>query len=452
MTDCIFISNLYPNPVETGKGQYNRDQIAALTKLGLKVLVLSPVPWFPGINPWQRGIPREAVPQEDGSFATKLPPTSDLRSSAFAEATADMPTSVTYCRQLYLPGSRGAQNGWLYSWSIRRQLSRLIREHQPRFLWSSFAFPDGVGVGMEARRHGLLHVVSLLGSDINLNRQYPTRWRMIMRMLGEAKLIFAKSQALKDAVVEAGVADEKVVIDYNGVDQALFRPVDREQVCGELGIDPAMKRILFVGNLVPVKDVGTLIKAYALLRKTQGPRLKAQGSSEDAAQREAHLELEPCSLSLGTSPLELAIIGSGPEEPRLRKLASDLGLLVPSDLRLPTSDFRLLGRLPRKQVSQWMQACDTVCLPSLNEGVPNVVLEALASGTPVVASRVGGIPEVHPGTDAGALVEAGDVTALSAALRDVLDREWSPRRLRGQVESFTWDANARRVMDALRDV
>jgi len=318
MTDCIFISNLYPNPVEPGKGQYNRDQLAALTKLGLTVHVLSPVPWFPFLNPWKKDIPAEAV--LDG-----IP--------------------VHYYRQLYLPGSRGAQNGWLYSWSIRRKLSRLIREHQPRFLWSSFAFPDGVGVAAEAKRHGLPHVVSLLGSDINLNRQHPARWRVIMRMLGEAKVVFAKSGALRDAVQEGlttkhakytkrererRAAERRafrvfrvfrsssslseslppdIHIDYNGVDQELFCPADRAEACDALGLDPAIKRILFVGNLVPVKDVATLIRAFALLVK--------EGTTK-------HAKYTKGERGTGMSVYELVIIGSGPEEPRLRQLAADL--------------------------------------------------------------------------------------------------------------------------------
>ena len=448
--DCLFVSNLFPNPVEPGKGAYNRDQLVALTKLGLKVQVLSPVPWFPLLNPWKRGIPHEAVIEG-------IP--------------------VTYCRQLYLPGSRGSQNGWLYSWSIRRQLSRLIREHQPRFLWSSFAYPDGVGVAQEAKRHSLPHVVSLLGSDINLNRQYPARWRVIMESLKDAALIFAKSKALRDAVQEGQTTKHAkytkrerraasrrtfrvfsvfrsllscdhsalpsslppIHIDYNGVDQELFCPADHVEACRKLGIDPAVRRILFVGNLVPVKDVATLIRAFALL--------VGEGTTKHAKYTKR---------GEGGAIYELVIVGSGSEEPRLRKLASDHGLIVASDTHTPTHPhthtLSLPGRLPRKEVSQWMQACDIFCLPSLNEGVPNVVLEALACGTPVVASQVGGIAEVHPGSQAGALVEPGDVSGFATALGDALGREWDSEALRASVESFTWDENARKVMEALRDV
>ena len=479
--DCLFVSNLFPNPVEPGKGAYNRDQLVALTKLGLKVHVLSPLPWVPLLNPWKRGIPHEAVIEG-------IP--------------------VTYCRQLYLPLSRGAQNGRLYSWSIRRQLSRLIREHQPRFLWSSFAFPDGVGVGIEAKRHGLPHVVSLLGSDINMNRQYPARWREIMRALGEARVVFAKSKALRERVEggklkaemggKGGESDlstacpdstsafsshssslpqslPPIHIDYNGVDQELFRPADRAEACDALGIDPAVRRILFVGNLVPVKDVATLIRAFAELRgRVEGGKLKAEvreskrgaGGSVSSSQRcrFAAALRAACLPSVGSPfiphpSLQLVIIGSGPEESRLRQLAVELGLAVANDasssqlsaFSLHPSSVLFPGRLPRKQVSQWMQACDTFCLASLNEGVPNVVLEALACGTPVVASRVGGIAEVHPGDEAGALVEAGDVTALSGALRDTLDREWNPERLRAHVDMFTWEENAKNVLAAVRE-
>jgi len=176
MIDAIFISNLFPNPAEPGRGLYNRDQMVALAHQGLKFHVISPLPWFPFVNPWKQAIPRHTT--MDG-----IP--------------------VTYCRQLYLPGSRGAQNGYLYALSIRRTLSRLIRQHHPTFLWSSFAFPDGVGVAVEARRHGIPHVTSLLGSDINLNHHYPSRWKTITKSLRQACLIFAKSKALRERVEDS---------------------------------------------------------------------------------------------------------------------------------------------------------------------------------------------------------------------------------------------------------
>jgi len=306
--------------------------------------------------------------------------------------------------------------------SIRGVLSRLIAKHRPRFLWSSFAFPDGCGVAAEARRHNLPHVISLLGSDINLNRQYSARWRAIMKSLNEAKLILAKSKALGDAVTSdqrPATSDQRppVHLDYNGVDQSLFHPGDRTEACRQLGLDPQAKRILFVGNLVPVKDVATLIRAFGSLTSDQRP---------------------------ATSDLQLCIIGSGPEDARLRHLASDL--------RLPASDLLFLGSQSREQVVRWMRACDLLCLPSLNEGVPNVVLEALASGRPVVASRVGGTPEIHPGEQGGALFDVGNVQELARCLQRVLTIEWDSATLQSLVSEFTWDRNAEKVMSAFERI
>jgi len=250
-----------------------------------------------------------------------------------------------------------------------------------------------------------------------------------------ASLILAKSKALHDVVVEVGVPESKVVIDYNGIDQDLFCPVDRVEACRKLSIDPAVRRILFVGNLVPVKDVATLIRAFALL------------VAEETAKHAIYTKGE-----VGRATHELIIIGSGPEEPHLRKLAFDLGLIVASDTHTPTLShthtLSFFGRLPRKGVSKWMQACDLLCLPSLNEGVPNVVLEALASGLPVVASRTGGIPEIHRGEQVGALVDPGDVKGVSSALEDVLVRARDPGALRESVSSFTWRQNGEAVLEA----
>ena len=421
MIDAIFISNLFPNPAEPGRGLYNRDQMVALAHQGLKFHVISPLPWFPFVNPWKQAIPRHTT--MDG-----IP--------------------VTYCRQLYLPGSRGAQNGYLYALSIRRTLSRLIRQHHPTFLWSSFAFPDGVGVAVEARRHGIPHVTSLLGSDINLNHHYPSRWKTITKSLRQACLIFAKSKALRERVEDsfppsALPPPPPIHIDYNGVDQDLFRPASREGACRQLGLDPSTKHILFVGNLVPVKDVATLIRAFARISSKVGSRKSEVG--------ELHASHSPPTSDLmpPTSGIQLIIIGAGPEETSLRRLANDLGHPT-SDIRHPTSDLLFASRQPRETVALWMQACDCLCLPSLNEGVPNVILEAMACGLPVVASRVGGIPEIHSGASCGELFKASDVPDLSRSLGIVLAKEWDSDKIREQVKHFTWRHNAESVLDRLK--
>ena len=124
----------------------------------------------------------------------------------------------------------------------------------------------------------------------------------------------------------------------------------------------------------------------------------------------------------------------------LKTLAGQLGV---------SAEVRWVGRQPRSEVVTWMQASDVLCLPSLNEGIPNVVLESFACGRPVVATDVGGITEVHPGLPAGALFKPGDWQALAGALGTVLARRWDCDALWALAIPYTWARNADVVRRAL---
>ena len=131
-------------------------------------------------------------------------------------------------------------------------------------------------------------------------------------------------------------------------------------------------------------------------------------------------------------------IGAGPLERELKELAAKLAL---------GESVRFWGQRRHEEIPRWMNAVDLFCLPSIREGCPNVLLEALASGKPVVASRVGGIPELV-GDHNAVLVPPGEPEALAAALRTAIAASWDQRQLRESVQGFSWDAGAAALFHA----
>lgn len=344
----LYISNLFPNPREPVRGVFNAQQVAALSKL-CSISVIAP---------------------------TVHDQTDELRDGV----------QIMHPRFHHVPLLSRPFNGWLFA----RAIESSIRRTRFDIALASWAYPDAYGVMLVAGRLGFPFATMVQGSDVNVLFQNPARKRQILRALRGSRAVFCRSEALREALAVEGVEATTV---YNGIHRDRFRPLDRGECCRKLGLDPNRKRVLYVGNLLPVKGPTYLAKAAAKLPEA-----------------------------------EVIFVGAGTE-----KFAAG----------------RCVGARTHDEIPIWMNASDVLCLPSLSEGLPNVALEAMACGLPVVASRVGGVPEIVHEGESGLLVLPADFAALVAALRKALSTTWDRDAIVRSVARFDWDVNARTVLATL---
>jgi len=260
---------------------------------------------------------------------------------------------------------------------------------------------DGIVAARLAGIRGVVHGEH--GWDVDDLHGSSRRRRVVRRELSRLVCeVTCVSRHIADWLVrEVGVRCPVTQI-YNGVDTDRFRPgPERDAVRRSWGLAPEALVVGHVGRLVAVKDHATLLRAFEEVRR-RVPRAV------------------------------LVCAGDGPLEPELRRRAGD--------------GVRLLGH--RDDVAEVLRGFDVFALPSLNEGISNTILEAMATGLPVVASRVGGNPELVDDGRTGALVPPGDAAALAAALghylaADDLRREHGRTALAAARERFGTDAMAR---------
>jgi glycosyltransferase involved in cell wall biosynthesis len=302
--------------------------------------------------------------------------------------------AVSHPRTLFVP--RLAHGAWgpLYAASI----APAIRRYRGKVdvVLGSWAYPDGFAAVIAARLLGVPCVVKLHGSDINVMAKLPVPRRLISWALPRAARVVAVSRALADEVVLLGVPRDRVAVVMNGVDAALFRPRDRAAARGELGL-PAGPLALFVGNLKEEKGVLDLARAWDRVAR----------DLPDAT---------------------LAIVGGGPARPAL-------------EATLPPR-ATLFGPQPLAAIPTWLAACDVVVLPSHVEGTPNVVLEALACGRRVVASAVGGVPDVLTSATLGTLVPPRAPERFAEALTQALRTPYAPEAVAELGARGGWEASA----------
>ncbi len=256
-----------------------------------------------------------------------------------------------------------------------------------------YFYPDGVAAVMLAQQFGVPVTITARGTDINLIPRHALPRRMIRWAARQADGIVTVCQALKDALVDLDVEQGKIRVLRNGVDLDRFRPGDRRAARRRFEISGTA--IASVGHLIPRKGHDLVVRALASL--------------PDAV---------------------LLIAGEGPEDANLRRVAREAGV---------EERVRFLGRLAHEDLPELYGAVDALVLASSREGWANVLLEAMACGTPVAATDIWGTPEVVATPEAGLLIPERTPQAIAATVGRLLAD--LPRReaTRAYAERFGWD-------------
>ena len=303
---------------------------------------------------------------------------------------------VEYLPYAALPGLTRPLNGWLCGRAIRAALTRF----KPDVVLAYWLYPDAYGAMLAARSAGRPLVAGARGSDIRV-RDAISKYLTGKVVRSANRLLMVSEDLARLATQSYGADASRVSVISNGCDAATFHLGDRASARGSLGVTPDAELVLYVGRLVAEKGLRELLEAMQLL----------------AAQR---------------PNLQLVMIGSGPMQDELRSQTAG------------NNSVQLTGALPPGAVAQWMVAADLVALPSYSEGHPNVLVEALACGRPVVATAVGGIPEVVD-TACGVLIRPHDSAALAEGITQVLDRDWDEAALSRRF-SRAWSSVAQETL------
>jgi teichuronic acid biosynthesis glycosyltransferase TuaC len=261
-----------------------------------------------------------------------------------------------------------------------------------------YVYPDGCAAILLGKAFNLPVVITARGSDINLFPSFPSIRPQIRWALQRAAGVIGVSAALKEAMVALGIAPEKIEVIANGVDLTRFEPVERKEARNRLGIPIDSRTIVSVGALIPVKGFQFLIPCLATILP-QYPKTR------------------------------LYIVGEGKDRDKLQSIIDKLGL---------KEHVFLVGSKPNEELKFWYSAAELSCLVSAREGWPNVVLESLACGTPVLATRIWGIPEIITSQKLGVLVEPtreSIVTGLELAL----NQQWDRAAIACHARMRTWD-------------
>jgi glycosyltransferase involved in cell wall biosynthesis len=256
-----------------------------------------------------------------------------------------------------------------------------------------YFYPDGVAAMMLAKHFNKPVVITARGTDINLIAQRSLSKKMVLWAAGNADGVITVCQALKNELVRLGVAENHITPLRNGVDLQRFHPQDRIQIRQELGL--SQKTLLSVGALTEHKGHHLVIRALPLLPQ-----------------------------------IDLMIVGGGPDEQKLKLLAKDIGV---------ADRVRFIGSVPQADLIRYYNAADIMVLMSSREGWANVLLEAMACGTPVIASDVGGSAEVITALDAGRLISERSPEALAEAVKLLFEQYPSRAATRQYAERYSWD-------------
>ena len=372
----LVFTSLFPSSTQPNFGIFIYQRISHLAQRpGNLVQVVAPVPYFPS---W-------ITSSRWGKYGL-IPRAEKIRG-----------LDVYRPRYPLLPGFLMPLHGLLMFLGSFLMVRRLHRQFRFDCIDAHYVYPDGFAAVLLGRMLGLPVVISARGTDINLFPSFPSIRPLIVWSLRKAAGIIAVSSALKNAMIALGLPPEKICVIPNGVDTTRFYPIPKEEARRTLGLPGDGKIAISVASLTEAKNHSLLISAFA----------GVVGGCADA---------------------KLFIIGEGPERAGLEELIHKLRM---------QENVILTGAKPNQELALWYSAANVSCLVSSREGWPNVLMESIACGTPVVATPVGGVPEIISSSELGLLAEQ-DIDSIAAALKTAFARSWDRTALVRHAQLRGW--------------
>jgi sugar transferase (PEP-CTERM/EpsH1 system associated) len=298
-------------------------------------------------------------------------------------------------------------SGYSYYLAVKRMVEELHERFNFNLILSYWTYPDGLAASIYAKRFNAPFIIRPRGSDVNVFLNHGFLRKKLKTVFKRADKIMPKSTDLQESIKRIGMYSDKLCAIPNGINLKEFYPLDKEECRKKLDVPLDKKIVLFVGNLLPIKGVSCLLEAIKVL---------------DARKR---------------NDMVFQILGSGKLENNVREAIKKFKFV----------SAVLEGEIPHKDLPVWINASDLVCITSLNEGCPNILLESLACGIPVVATKVGGIPEIINSDMLGILVPKNDIHTIANAIEEALKRSWKKELLRERVSGSSWD----RISEQLKD-
>ena len=385
----LVLSKLFPSSVRPLGGVFVKERVRYVAQLpSYEVRVVSPIPRVPPfriLGAWY-----------------------DYRRYSNEEVVDGLYTC--YPRYYDLPKfGQYFHSEWMYP-SVRRVVERLRPQFDFDLIDAHFAYPSGVVAAKLGRYFRKPVVITCRGSDILQFPKLPLIGRRIRWALRQATRLIAVSNEISEAMQVLGADPEKISVIPNGVDCEKFRPVGKQEARRRLGLPADRPIVLSVGSLRELKGMHLLVDAAPAIRK-RFPDV-----------------------------LVLIVGGAAPH-------CDDYSNVVRCRVEAHGLDdhVRLVGPRPHEELPLWYSAADVFVLLSSREGSPNVLMEALACGTPAVATSVGGIPDVLSQPGLGILLKERSASAAAAGISEALQFAWDRRAIRQYAERESWDAVARRV-------
>ena len=320
---------------------------------------------------------------------------------AFDRSWSPPDVKTTYIPYAALPVLTRPFNGY----TAARRLQPYVAAFDPDIVLNYTVYPYGLAAVRIARSRRVPAVLTAIGSDLNRMAD-PISAALTKSTLRKADFVTTVSHDLCTTARRLGAPPGSSRAKLNGCDTSVFYPRDRKEAREQLGLDQDKKIIVYVGRMDHRKGLLELVEAVAQLRATR-------------------------------PDFHCYLIGDG----------ADKGMVEAAIAKHQVGDIvTIMPPCYSGQVAVWMGAADVVTLPSYAEGCPNVVIEAMSAGRPVVATKVGGIPELMNET-VGRLVKVRDVPTLTKGLSEVLNETWDADAIAAKY-SRSWQ----NVADDLRAV